>query len=232
MKQLYEGKAKIVYEKNPQEVIIHFKDDATAGNGAKKATITGKGVLNNQISTILFTYLAENGIPTHLIEQVDERDILCKRVDVIPLEVIVRNIAAGSIVRRLGITKGEVFTTPTVEFSYKKDALGDPLLNDDHAIALNIATQQELNYIKQEALKINELLMKKFNQIEMTLVDFKLEFGKTSDGAICLVDEISPDNCRLWDSHQVSFDKDLFREETGDLIVGYETIYQLLKENS
>ncbi len=191
MKQLYEGKAKIVFEKNPQEVIIHFKDDATAGNGAKKATITGKGVLNNQISTILFTYLADNGIPTHLIEQVNDRDILCKKVDVIPLEVIVRNIAAGSIVRRLGITKGEVFTTPTVEFSYKKDALGDPLLNDDHAIVLNIATQQELNYIKQEALKINELLMKKFHQIDMTLVDFKLEFGKTSDGAICLVDEIS-----------------------------------------
>jgi phosphoribosylaminoimidazole-succinocarboxamide synthase len=232
MRQLYEGKAKIVYEKNPHEVIIHFKDDATAGNGAKKATIAGKGVLNNQISTLLFKYLANNHIATHLIEQVNERDILCKKVDVIPLEVIVRNIASGSIVRRLGITKGKIFTTPTVEFSYKNDALGDPLLNDDHAVALQIASREELNYIKEEALKINELLKNKFADIGMTLVDFKLEFGKSSDGVIYLVDEISPDNCRLWDSHSISFDKDLFREDSGDLIAGYQTIYQLLKENS
>ncbi len=231
MKQLYVGKAKIVYEKNSEQVIIHFKDDATAGNGVKKETISGKGVLNNNISTLLFEYLKENGIQTHFIEKVNERDILCKKVTVIPLEVIVRNIAAGSIVRRLGFPKGEIFSTPTVEFSYKNDALGDPLLNDDHARALKIASQPELDYIKKEALKINQLLLKKFNLINMTLVDFKLEFGKTIDGNIILVDEISPDNCRLWDSNHISFDKDLFREDTGDLITGYQTIYQLLMGN-
>lgn len=231
MKQLYEGKAKIVFEKNNEQVIIHFKDDATAGNGAKKEIIAKKGILNNHITTILFTYLAQHGVYSHFIEQVNERDILCKKVVVIPLEVIVRNIAAGSISRRLGIPKGTKFETPTVEFSYKNDALGDPLLNDDHAIALKIATKEELEYIKKEALKINELLIKRFASINMSLVDFKLEFGKTSDGSICLVDEISPDNCRIWDSKQTSFDKDRFREDSGDLISGYETIYQLLKES-
>lgn len=230
MKQLYEGKAKIVYEGEPGEVIIHFKDDATAGNGAKKASISGKGVLNNQISILLFDYLAQQGIATHLLEQLNERDIRCRRVTVIPLEVIVRNLAAGSMVRRLGMQRGAVFAEPIVEFSYKNDALGDPLLNDDHAIALKIASRDELEYIRKEAQKINELLQRRFSRIGMTLVDFKLEFGKTADGTIILVDELSPDNCRLWDAQQTSFDKDRFREDSGDLIAGYETILTLLQD--
>lgn len=231
MKQIYEGKAKIVYEGDPGEVIIRFKDDATAGNGAKKASIAGKGVLNNQITTLLFTYLAQNGIQTHLLEQVDERDLRCQKTKVIPLEVIVRNIAAGSMVRKYGAKRGLVFSEPIVEYSYKDDALGDPLLNDDHAVALKIATRDELEHIRKEALRINELLIKRFSAIGITLVDFKLEFGKTERGTILLVDELSPDNCRFWDEKQISFDKDRFREDSGDLIAGYETIYSLLKES-
>ncbi len=231
MKQLYEGKAKIVYEgTGPDEVIIHFKDDATAGNGAKKASIAGKGVLNNQISILLFTYLEKNGVATHLLETLSERDIRCRKVTIFPLEVIVRNIAAGSMVRRLGLARGERFAEPTVEYSYKKDELGDPLLNDDHAVALNIATREELAYIRSAALKVNDLLKKRFEKIGMTLVDFKLEYGKTSDGTVLLVDELSPDNMRLWDAQEKSFDKDRFREDSGDLISGYETIYNSLKE--
>ena len=231
MNQLYEGKAKIVYEGKPGEVIIHFKDDATAGNGAKKASISGKGVLNNNISNLLFAYLEQHGIVTHLLEQLNERDIRCRKTQVIPLEVIVRNLAAGSMVRRLGMQRGSVFSEPIVEYSYKNDALGDPLLNDDHAVALNLASRDELAYIHKEALKINDLLIQRFERIGMTLVDFKLEFGKTDDGSIILVDELSPDNCRLWDTAQTSFDKDRFREDSGDLIAGYETILTLLQES-
>ncbi|MDC7245986.1 MAG: phosphoribosylaminoimidazolesuccinocarboxamide synthase [Sphaerochaetaceae bacterium] len=232
MKQLYQGKAKIVYEKSPQEVVIHFTDGATAGNGAKKATIEGKGVLNSRISNLLFEYLGENGVVTHFIKQLNDRDTLCRKVTIIPLEVIVRNIASGSIVRRLGIEKGTVFDQPTVEFSYKNDDLGDPLLNDDHAVALKIATREELDHIKREALKINDLLKSRFYSIAMTLVDFKLEFGKDDEGVIRLADEISPDNCRLWNNENISFDKDLFREDSGDLIEGYEAVYHLLEETS
>lgn len=230
MKQLYEGKAKIVYEGEPGEVIIRFKDDATAGNGAKKASIAGKGALNNRITTLLFTYLAENGIQTHLLEQLDEHDLRCRKTHVVPLEVIVRNIAAGSMVRRYGVEKGVVFPQPIVEYSYKNDALGDPLLNDDHAVALGLASSAELAFIRGEALRINELLVKRFAKIGMTLVDFKLEFGRVGDGLLLLVDELSPDNCRLWDEKRTSFDKDRFREDSGDLIAGYETIYSRLKE--
>ncbi len=231
MKQLYEGKAKIVYEgDSSDEVIIHFKDDATAGNGAKKASIAGKGVLNTSISTLLFSYLEKNGVATHQLEVLNERDVRCRRVDIIPLEVIVRNIAAGSMVRRLGLTRGQKFLEPTVEYSYKKDELGDPLLNDDHAVAIGIASRDELKYIRSAALKVNELLKARFEKIGMTLVDFKLEYGKGSDGKIYLVDELSPDNMRLWDKDETSFDKDRFREDSGDLISGYETIYNALKE--
>jgi phosphoribosylaminoimidazole-succinocarboxamide synthase len=229
MKQLYEGKAKIVYEGNPGEVIIHFKDDATAGNGAKKASIKGKGILNNQISTILFSYLAQHGVKNHLIEQINERDIRCVKTQVIALEVIVRNYAAGSMVKRLGMKRGEKFAAPIVEFSYKNDALGDPLINDDHAVALNIATHKDLLFIRNEALQINTLLTERFAHVGMTLVDFKLEFGRTEDARVLLVDEISPDTCRFWNTNQESFDKDRFREDSGDLMAGYETIYTLLQ---
>lgn len=233
MKQIYEGKAKIVYQgSSADEVIIHFKDDATAGNGAKKASIQGKGVLNNQIATLLFTYLEQNGVATHLLETLSEREIRCRKVTVFPLEVIVRNRAAGSMVRNLGLTRGELFEAPTVEYSYKKDELGDPLLNDDHAVALRIATREELAYIRAAALKVNELLKARFEMIGITLVDFKLEYGKASDGNIYLVDELSPDNMRLWDQDEVSFDKDRFREDSGDLISGYQAIYRALKETN
>ncbi len=231
MKQLYEGKAKIVYQgSGADEVIIHFKDDATAGNGAKKASIAGKGVLNRQISTLLFTYLEQSGVATHLLETLNERDIRCRKVTIFPLEVIVRNRAAGSMVRNLGFVRGALFVQPTVEYSYKKDELGDPLLNDDHAVALNIATREELAYIREAALRVNDLLKARFAEIGITLVDFKLEYGKASDGTIYLVDELSPDNMRLWDQDEVSFDKDRFREDSGDLISGYQAIYRALKE--
>lgn len=229
MKQIYEGKAKRVFEGNPGEVVIHFKDDATAGNGAKRDSIAGKGVLNNHISTILLTYLSENGIRTHLLEQINERDCRCIRTTVIPLEVIVRNVAAGSIVRRLGVQKGTKFEEPIVEFSYKNDALGDPLLNDDHILALKIASRDELATIRELALRVNDLLGERFDRIGMTLVDFKLEFGLSDAGELLLVDEISGDNCRLWDTSLTSFDKDRFREDSGDLIEGYTTLYELLK---
>lgn len=232
MKQLYEGKAKIIYEGGPEEVLIYFKDDTTAGNGEKKASIAGKGVLNNQISTILLRYLEEHGIQTHLLESVDDRTMRCRKTRVLPLEVIVRNYAAGSMVRRLGMKRGEAFAHPLVEFSYKNDALGDPLINDDHAIALGIATGEELRQIRSEALLINSLLSTRFTSIGITLVDFKIEFGKTSDDQLLLVDEISGDTCRLWNADQLSFDKDLFREDSGDLIAGYETIHRLLKEHN
>jgi phosphoribosylaminoimidazole-succinocarboxamide synthase len=232
MNQAYEGKAKIVYEGAPGEVIIHFKDDATAGNGAKKASITGKGVLNCRITTLLFDYLAQHGIQTHFLEQLNERDLRCVKTKVIPLEVIVRNLAAGSMVRRLGMQRGTVFNEPIVEFSYKQDALGDPLVNDDHACALQIATRDELSRIRQTALQINELLINRFVKVGITLVDFKLEFGRTPDGNILLIDEISPDTCRFWDTEQTSFDKDRFREDSGDLIAGYQTILDLLKERA
>jgi phosphoribosylaminoimidazole-succinocarboxamide synthase len=230
MNQAYEGKAKIVYAGAPGEVIIHFKDDATAGNGAKKASIAGKGVLNCQITTLLFYYLAQHGIQSHFLEQLNERDLRCVKTEVIPLEVIVRNLVAGSMVRRLGMQRGMTFSEPIVEFSYKQDALGDPLVNDDHACALKLATRDELAYIRSTALQINELLIGRFAAVGMTLVDFKLEFGRTPDGKILLIDEISPDTCRFWNADQTSFDKDRFREDSGDLIAGYQTIYDLLKE--
>lgn len=229
MKQLYKGKAKTIYQLKNHLVLIRFNDDATAGNGVKHQEIVGKGVLNNKISEIVFTYLESKGIDTHFVERVNDRDQICEQVEVIPLEVIVRNFAAGSIVKRLGFDKGCKFKVPTVEFSYKCDALHDPLLNDDHAIALEITKRVEIDHIKVEAKKINEYLMELFASIGMTLVDFKVEFGRRRDGTICLVDEFSPDNCRLWNSEKISFDKDRFRENSGDLIKGYEVIYDLLK---
>ena len=225
-KLLYEGKAKQVYEgQNENEYIIHYKDDATAGNGAKHDQFEGKGVLNNTISCIIFDMLEEAGIKTHMIEKINERDIRVKKVEIFPLEVIVRNITAGSFCKRLGAQEGLVLDEPIFETSYKNDDYGDPLINEDHAVALKLATREELAYIKETTLKINELLKAFFLKLNLKLVDFKIEFGKTPDGEILLADEISPDSCRLWDvDTNQKYDKDVFRQDIGDLIETYKAV--------
>ena len=218
---LYEGKAKQVYKTEKEdEYLIHYKDDATAGNGVKHDKFEGKGVLNNTISCIIFDMLEEAGI-----KKLNERDILVKKVDIFPLEVIVRNITTGSFCRRLGAPEGIVLDEPIFEMSYKNDEYGDPLINDDHAVALKLATREELAYIKETTLKINELLKEFFLSMNLKLVDFKIEFGKTADGTILLADEISPDSCRLWDvDTNQKYDKDVFRQDIGDLIETYKAV--------
>lgn len=225
-KLLYEGKAKQVYEtENPNEYIIHYKDDATAGNGVKHDQFEGKGVLNNTISCIIFDMLEEAGIKTHMIEKINDRDIRVKKVEIFPLEVIIRNITTGSFCKRLGAPEGIVLDEPIFEMSYKNDEYGDPLINDDHAVALKLATREELAYIKETTLKINELLKEFFLSLNLKLVDFKIEFGKTADGEILLADEISPDSCRLWDvDTNQKYDKDVFRQDIGDLIETYKAV--------
>ncbi|MEG0592332.1 MAG: phosphoribosylaminoimidazolesuccinocarboxamide synthase [Coprobacillus sp.] len=225
-KLLYEGKAKQVYEtEKADEYMIHYKDDATAGNGVKHDQFEGKGVLNNTISCIIFDMLEEAGIKTHMIEKINERDIRVKKVEIFPLEVIVRNITTGSFCNRLGVPEGLVLEEPIFELSYKNDDYGDPLINDDHAIAIKLATRQELNYIRETTLKINELLKEFFLKFNLKLVDFKIEFGKTEDGTILLADEISPDSCRLWDVEtNQKYDKDVFRQDIGDLIETYKAV--------
>ena len=214
-KLLYEGTAKQVYEtENPEEYIIHYKDDATAGNGVKHDQFEGKGVLNNTISCIIFDMLEEAGIKTHMIEKLNDRDIRVRKVNIFPLEVIVRNITTGSFCKRLGAKEGVVLDEPIFETSYKNDEYGDPLINEDHAVALKLATREELAYIKAFFLSLN-----------LKLVDFKIEFGKTSDGEILLADEISPDSCRLWDvDTNQKYDKDVFRQDIGDLIETYKAV--------
>ena len=200
LKQIYEGKAKKVYgTDDPELYIVDYKDDATAFNGLKKGTIAGKGVINNRMSNLLMQMLEKNGIPTHFVRELSERETLVKKVSIVPLEVIVRNIAAGSFSKRYGVAEGLVFDEPVLEFSYKNDALGDPLLNTSHALALKLATREEIDLIKKYAFAVNDLLKGFMKEIGIDLVDFKLEFGKTSDGTIVLADEISPDTCRLWD---------------------------------
>lgn len=223
-KLLYEGKAKKVFEtENPECLIVSYKDDATAFNGLKKGTISGKGVINNQMSNMLMKMLEQKGVPTHFVEELSERETVVKRVTIIPLEVIVRNIAAGSFSKRYGVDEGKLFAEPTVEFSYKNDELGDPLLNDSHAVAIGAATNEDIKIIKAYALKVNDALKEFWKSCGITLVDFKLEFGKTSDGTIVLADEISPDTSRLWDSEtNEKLDKDRFRRDLG----GVETAYQ------
>ena len=223
---LYEGKAKQVYKTEKEdEYLIHYKDDATAGNGVKHDKFEGKGVLNNTISCIIFDMLEEAGIKTHMIKKLNERDILVKKVDIFPLEVIIRNITTGSFCRRLGAPEGIVLDEPIFEMSYKNDEYGDPLINDDHAVALKLATREELAYIKETTLKINELLKEFFLSMNLKLVDFKIEFGKTADGTILLADEISPDSCRLWDvDTNQKYDKDVFRQDIGDLIETYKAV--------
>ncbi len=227
---LYEGKAKQIYSTdNPNQVLIHYKDDATAGNGAKKAQFEDKGVLNAAISTMIFDYLIENGIKTHLVEQVNDRDVLCEKIDIVLLEVIMRNIATGSLTSRLGIKEGTELNPPILEFCYKKDEFNDPLINVDHALALNLATREEIETISVEARKINELLKVLFAEIGISLVDFKVEFGRNPEGNIVLADEISPDTCRLWDIETHSkLDKDRFRQDLGNVIDAYREIHKRL----
>ena len=223
--QLYEGKAKKVFATDDANlVIVDYKDDATAFNGEKKGTITGKGVINNVMSNHMFQLLEQQGVPTHFVEQLSERETLVKKVSIVPLEVIIRNISAGSFAKRFGVEEGIVFE-PTIEFSYKNDELGDPLMNAYHAIALKAATREEIETIKAMAFKVNEVMKQYFDTLNVILVDFKLEFGKTADGKIVLADEISPDTCRLWDkTTKEKLDKDRFRRDMGGVEEAYQEI--------
>ena len=221
--QLYEGKAKKVFATDdPNLVIVSYKDDATAFNGLKKGTIVGKGVVNNKVTNHLMQLLEKEGVPTHFVEELSERDTVVKHVSIVPLEVIIRNISAGSFAKRFGVEEGIVFDEPTIEFSYKNDDLGDPLMNAYHARALKLATAEEIETIKAMAFKVNEVLKAFFKAVNVDLVDFKLEFGRLNDGTIVLADEISPDTCRFWDSttHE-KLDKDRFRRDLGNVEDAY-----------
>ena len=224
--QLYEGKAKKVFATDdPNLVIVSYKDDATAFNGEKKGTIAGKGAINNVMSNHMFQLLEQQGVPTHFVEQLSDRETVVKKVSIVPLEVIVRNISAGSFAKRYGVKEGIVFDEPTFELSYKNDDLGDPLMNDYHAIALKLATREEIELIKSMTFKVNEVMKQYFDTLNVTLVDFKLEFGKTADGTIVLADEISPDTCRLWDKTTgEKLDKDRFRRDMGGVEEAYQEI--------
>lgn len=227
---LYEGKAKRIYETNDPELLwIEYKDSATAFDGKKKAEIEGKGRLNNLISSIIFTKLQERGIDSHFVQQLSETEQLVKRVEIIPLETVVRNYAAGSISKRLRIPEGEKLRRPIVEFYYKSDALGDPLLTEDHIEILDLASQEEVELLKTKALEVNKVLTELFAELGVKLIDFKLEFGRDSQGNVLLADEISPDTCRLWDMEtNEKLDKDVFRRDLGSLTEAYEAILQRL----
>ncbi len=221
---LYEGKAKKVYAtENPELYIVSYKDDATAFNGLKKGTIAGKGVINNRVTNYMMQMLEKNGVPTHFVEEISASETVVKKVQIVPLEVIIRNISAGSFSKRYGVDEGIVFEQPTIEFSYKNDDLGDPLINEYHALALKLATREEIDTIKALAFKTNELMKDFFKKINVDLVDFKLEFGRLSDGTIVLADEISPDTCRFWDSRtHEKLDKDRFRRDLGNVEGAYQ----------
>ena len=231
--QLYEGKAKKVYlTDDPERLIVSYKDDATAFNGLKKGTIVGKGVINTRMSNMLMKKLEQSGVPTHFLEELNDRETLVKKVSIVPLEVIIRNIAAGSFSKRYGVDEGVVFDSPTIELSYKNDELGDPLLNDYHALALKLATENEIELIKKYSFAVNEYLKKFWSECGVTLVDFKLEFGRLTDGTIVLADEISPDTCRLWDSKTgEKLDKDRFRRDLGGVEEAYAEIMKRLTEH-
>ena len=233
LEQIYEGKAKKVYKTDdPELYIVDYKDDATAFNGLKKGTIAGKGIINNKMSNRLMQMIEQKGVPTHFVRELSERETLVKKVSIVPLEVIVRNIAAGSFSKRYGVDEGMVFEEPVIEFSYKNDALGDPLLNTDHALALKVATRAEIDTIKSYALKVNSILKAFWAECGVTLVDFKLEFGKTTDGSVILADEISPDTCRLWDSATgEKLDKDRFRRDLGGVEEAYAEIMKRLVDH-
>ncbi len=229
---LYEGKAKQVFETaNPEEVIVRFKDDATAFNAQKKGQFDLKGEMNNEITTLIFEYLGEKGIPTHFIKKLGEREQLVKKVDIIPLEMVVRNYTAGSMAQRLGVEEGIKSPVTIFDLCYKKDELGDPLINDYHAIFLGAATREDLDEMYALTDRINELLTELFDSINVILVDFKIELGKTADGKIVLADEISPDTCRLWDKDTMKkLDKDRFRRDLGEVTEAYVEIYERLKK--
>ena len=221
--QLYEGKAKKVFAtSDPDLVIVSYKDDATALDGLKKGTITGKGVINNRMSNYLCRLLEKHGVPTHYVEELNDRETVVKKVSIVPLEVIIRNISAGSFAKRYGVKEGIVFAEPTIEFSYKNDDLHDPLINSYHALALGLATKKEIEEIKAMAFKINDILKEYFLSLNVKLVDFKLEFGRLKDGTIVLADEISPDTCRFWDADtNEKLDKDRFRRDMGGVEDAY-----------
>lgn len=228
--QLYEGKAKKVFATNdPNLVIVDYKDDATAFNGEKKGTITGKGVINNKMTNFMFKMLEKEGVPTHLVEEISDRETIVKKVSIVPLEVIIRNVAAGSFSKRMGVEEGKQLLCPILEFSYKNDDLGDPFINDYYALALGIATKEDIDTISKYAFKVNEFMVKFFKGLNIDLIDFKIEFGKTADGTIILADEISPDTCRFWDSttHE-KLDKDRFRRDMGGVEEAYQEIMKRL----
>ena len=221
---LYEGKAKKVYATdNPEVLLVDYKDDATAFNGLKKGTIAGKGAINNRVTNYMMRILEKEGVPTHYVEEISPCETLVKKVSIVPLEVIIRNISAGSFAKRFGVSEGIVFEEPTIEFSYKNDELGDPLMNAYHAFALGLATKKEIETIKEMAFKINAVMKDFFRKLKVDLVDFKLEFGRLSDGTIVLADEISPDTCRFWDAEtNEKLDKDRFRRDMGGVEDAYK----------
>lgn len=228
--QLYEGKAKKVFAtENSEYCIVSYKDDATAFNGLKKGTILGKGAINNRVTNYLMKMLEEKGIPTHFVEELNDRETVVRRVKIVPLEVIVRNVAAGSLAKRLGLEEGVKMGRTVLEFCYKDDALGDPMVNEYHILAMHFATEEELKLISEYSLKINEILSAYLAEVNVELIDFKLEFGKTSDGKIVLADEISPDTCRFWDAttHE-KLDKDRFRRDLGGVEDAYHEILKRL----
>ena len=233
LEQLYEGKAKKVFAtEDPELLIVQYKDDATAFNGLKKGTIAGKGVINNQMSNRLMQLLERRGVPTHFVRELSQRETLVKKVQIVPLEVIIRNISAGSFAKHYGVEEGIVFDEPTIEYSYKNDALGDPLLNARHALALKLVTKEELATIEALSFKVNDLLKEFWAGCGVTLVDFKMEFGRLSDGTIVLADEISPDTSRLWDSEtKEKLDKDRFRRDLGGVEEAYAEIMRRLEEH-
>ncbi len=227
---LYEGKAKKVFAtENPNEVVIYYKDDATAFNGLKKGTIMDKGIMNNTITTFFFDLLGKNGIPHHQIKKLSDRESLCKKVHIIPLEVVTRNIAAGSLAKKMGVEEGYVLKKPIIEFCYKNDELGDPMINDDYAEAFGIATDAQVQEIKALTLKINDILKKFLAERKIRLVDFKMEFGTDADGKVILADEITPDTARLWDwDTNEKLDKDRFRRDLGNVEEAYHEVIRRL----
>ncbi|MDO4287942.1 MAG: phosphoribosylaminoimidazolesuccinocarboxamide synthase [Eubacterium sp.] len=228
LEQLYEGKAKKVFKTDDADkYIIEYKDDATAGNGEKKGTIAGKGVINNKMTAVIYKMLEEKGIPTHLIELISDNEQLVKAVTIFPLEVIIRNITAGSICKRLGLEEGKVLDAPIFEFCYKNDDYGDPMINDYHVVAMGLATKEEIEVIRDMTFKINDILKAYFLDKGINLVDFKVEFGKTADGQIVLADEISPDTCRFWDVETgEKLDKDRFRRDMGHIEEAYQEMFK------
>lgn len=230
LEQLYEGKAKKVFRTEDENVyLVQYKDDATAFNGLKKGTIEGKGVINNKVTNFLMQMLETKGIPTHYVQQLSDRETLVKRVEIVPVEVVVRNIAAGGLAKRLGLEEGTEMASTVLEYSYKNDGLGDPMINETHVYALKLATPLEMETIKKYALKINDILRAYLREANIDLIDFKLEFGRTPDGKIILADEISPDTCRFWDSTtKEKLDKDRFRRDLGNAEGAYQEVMKRL----